>query len=770
MSTIVTIESIHIGKVRNSAILNNKSRIIETTDRISAFDFIFPFTIKNKAKILQALSVQAFQSTKHIIDNHIIGILDETHLLVKNAEVFPVEIIIRSYLAGSLWRLYEKKGVQGVQEEYDIELPPNMVQNQKLPSPILTPSTKPISGHDLPISCKKAEEIVGKKNWEFISTKAHELFLLGSAQAEKRGLILVDTKYEMGIFEDKIIIVDEIHTPDSSRYWYKDDINTQAPKQISKEFLREELIKILGQPEAIKQNPIYHPLLQDPKVTENLANKVSERYQELFTIFTGLQHCEEIYSTPAFTGVTENYPWPIEKNTFEKAVEVNTLPQKILVVGNGGRDYVLFSEISKLTEVNTVYCAAGNRNWKNLKYESSPSTSVEDIAKFAKEHHVGLVIAGPEAPIAQGLEQFCTQLKIPVLAPTLDCASLEASKILCKQLIEAAGVKTAKSTIVTWKELKLLLTTSKINIPCVVKYDGLAAGKGVFILKSGEDIQPTLKSIEINLPHWDKLSHQIRAQTYSKNTGEPCFLIEEIILGEEFSAIALCNGEHYRLLPIAKDYKRRNDNQQGPNTGGMGSQAPVTLSEDLLAQVKNSFTATLKELNKRSTPYHGFLFAGFMVDKNNSAYLLEYNCRLGDPETQVVLPSLGREFYSELFRTAKKEPFYEPQKSGTFFKHDNLKRIFIVGASPEYPELNAPKRKLIQPKFTSENNNVQLEFIPSAIEENNMTSGGRAFGVLAAAVTLNVAQHEAYKLMDTFELKNDDGTRVKPHFRMDIGS
>ena len=223
-------------------------------------------------------------------------------------------------------------------------------------------------------------------------------------------------------------------------------------------------------------------------------------------------------------------------------------------------------------------------------------------------------------------------------------------------------------------------------------------------------------------------------------------------------------------MPIAKDYKRRNDNQQGPNTGGMGSQAPVTLSEDLLAQVKNSFTATLKELNKRSTPYHGFLFAGFMVDKNNSAYLLEYNCRLGDPETQVVLPSLGREFYSELFRTAKKEPFYEPQKSGTFFKHDNLKRIFIVGASPEYPELNAPKRKLIQPKFTSENNNVQLEFIPSAIEENNMTSGGRAFGVLAAAVTLNVAQHEAYKLMDTFELKNDDGTRVKPHFRMDIGS
>src|SRR4051812_39255832 len=110
---MLKISDIHIGKVRHSAILNNNTRIIETTDRISAFDFIFPFIIENKAEILQAISVLNFQSTSHIIDNHIIGILDKTHLLVKNANVFPVEIIVRGYLAGSLWRLYEKKGVQG---------------------------------------------------------------------------------------------------------------------------------------------------------------------------------------------------------------------------------------------------------------------------------------------------------------------------------------------------------------------------------------------------------------------------------------------------------------------------------------------------------------------------------------------------------------------------------------------------------------------------------------------------------------------------------
>ncbi len=772
---MLKINDIHIGKVRHSAILNNNTRIIETTDRISAFDFIFPFSVKNKAEILQALSVWTFQNTAHIIPNHLIGILDSTHILVKNAQVFPVEIIVRGYLAGSMWRLYEKKGVQGVIAEYGIELPQNMVQNQKLPKPILTPSTKAIAGHDIPISCKKAEEIVGKSHWEFIEKKALELFSFGAKQAESKGLILVDTKYEMGLYENNIILVDEIHTADSSRYWYKEDKNLDSPKQISKEFLREELIKILGQPEDIKGNPIYHPLLQDSNVTSALSTKVSERYQELFNMFTGISVPSEIYKS------IHMHKWPIEKELFTRTVLAQTLPQKVLIVGNGGRDYTLFSEISKLTEVNTVYCAAGNRNWKNAKQENCPEKKMTDIAKFAQAHQVGLVIAGPEAPIAQGIEKFCAQLNIPVLAPSIACASLETSKILCKQIIEAAGVHTAQSKILTWSELKPLLQklshgiekvsdpVAQLLLPSVIKYDSLAAGKGVFILKDIEDVKTTLHTIEHNLPEWNKLAEEILTPTYSKNVEEPCFLIEEMIIGEEFSAIALCNGEHFRLLPIAKDYKRRNDGQMGPNTGGMGSIAPVNLSEQLLNNVKDSFTLTLKELVKRNTPYRGFLFAGFMVDKNNSAYLLEYNCRLGDPETQVVLPSLGRDFYTELYRTAKKEPFYEPEKSGTFFKHDNLKRIFVVGASPEYPEQNAPKRKVIANKLTSENNNVQIEFIPSAIEENNFTSGGRAFGILAAANSFEEAGQEAFTIINSIELENENGTRVKPHFRKDIG-
>ena len=705
---MVHIESIHIGKVRNSAILNHNCRIIETTDRISAFDFIFPFLVQNKGKILQALSFWMFENTKHIIENHLIGVLDETHILVKNAEVFPIEIIMRGYLVGSLWRLYSKKGPEGVLKEYGIQLPPNMTQNQKLPHPILTPSTKAAFGHDLPLSLKKSEELVGKHNWNFISTKAHELFSFGRLEADKKNLILVDTKYEMGFYENQIILVDEVHTPDSSRYWLKSAENNVSPKQISKEFLREEIIRILGQPEQLTTNPIYHPVFQDAETCDNLSRKVSKRYEELFTLFTGFKKADQIYKENPF------HPWPIEKEIFSRTVSAQILPKKILVVGNGGRDFVLATEFSKLAEVETVYCASGNRKWENQKIKLCPETEVEQIAKFAKEHNVGLVLAGPEAPIAQGLEKFCSEQKIPVLAPTLACVALETSKILCKQLIELAGVKTAAYKIIPWCELKESLNKKQIQIPCVLKFDGLAAGKGVFILKTEKDIPVTLKSIESQLSSWENISENILSESYSKKNKEPCFLWEELIVGEEFSAIALCNGEDYRLLPIAKDYKRRNNNQEGPNTGGMGSIAPITLNDPLLSQVKTSFALTLKELTKRGTPYHGFLFAGFMVDKKDCAYLLEYNCRLGDPETQVVLPGLGRDFFAELYMTAKKEPFLNYEKSGTIFNHDALTRVFVVGAAPEYPERNSPRRKVISP-IMPECNDAQIEFIPSAL-------------------------------------------------------
>ncbi|BBH52718.1 phosphoribosylaminoimidazolesuccinocarboxamide synthase [Fluviispira sanaruensis] len=762
---MTSIQNIYIGKVRNSAVLDNNSRIVQTSNRISAFDFIFPFEIEKKAEILQALSVYYFQKTAHIIENNLIGCLNETHTLVKETKVFPIEIIVRGYLTGSIWRLYESKGVEGVYAEYAVTLPHGMQQNAKFSKPIITPTTKADGGHDLPISCARAREIIGKDNWDFVENKALELFEFGSLEAQKRNLVLVDTKYEMGIFENKIILVDEVHTPDSSRYWLLNEASSKNPKQLSKEFLREELIKFLGKPEEIKGNPANHPVFQDTNVTEKIANNISERYQEMFRIFVGDISPYEI-SKPNLI------PWPISPNIFASAIKLSLMPENVLIIGNGGRDYSLFSAFAKLPEVKNVFCASGKRKWEHPKYRLCPFSNVDDIARYASDNQIGLVVAGPELPIAQGIQSACAKYNIPVLAPSLACAALESSKIICKEIIQAAGIKTAAAQIVTWNDLKNLLhnyleinDTTQFNLPCVLKYDGLAAGKGVFVLFTKEDVHNALVAIDQNLPDWEKLSAQVKTDTYSKQKKSPCFLIEETLKGEEISAIALCNGNEFRLLPMARDYKRRNDGQTGANTGGMGSVSPVCLSEKIMGQIKTTFEKTLNELSKRNTPYRGFLFAGFMVDEKQEAWLLEYNCRLGDPETQVLLPGLQRDFYTELFNTAKGNSFSLSNKSGDEFNHDKLKRIFLVAASPEYPEKSAPRRELI-------NNNLQqssCEFIPTAIEPDSTTIGGRAFGLLASSSSFTQAQKNIYCAIENYYLKNSDESLSKPHFRTDIG-
>ncbi|WP_158997259.1 phosphoribosylaminoimidazolesuccinocarboxamide synthase [Pigmentibacter ruber] len=760
------IQNIYIGKVRNSISLANKLRILQTSNRISAFDFIFPFEINNKAEILQAISTWYFKKTNHIIENHLIGSLDTTHVLVKEANVFPIEIVVRGYLSGSLWRLYKEKGPQEINHQYGILLPNGMQQNQKFPEPIITPTTKAEMGHDMPITAEIAKNLIGADKWNFIAKKSIELFQFGTQEALAKNLILVDTKYEMGEYDGRIILVDEVHTPDSSRYWIADNLDLSNPKQMSKEFLREELIKLFGNPENIKDNPANHPFFKDEKIVHDLIEKVTIRYQELYQTFIGSE------KTPLQIANEQKVVWPIFPDTFKEIINAAIMPKNVLVIGNGGRDYSIYSSFQKLPEVSTVFCAAGKRLWDSPKFASCPVSNVNEIAQFAANQKVGLVIAGPELPIANGIAPACEKFNIPILAPSLACASLEASKIICKEIVEAANIKTAKSKIISWKKLKLLLlnflenpSIPDFSLPCVLKYDSLAAGKGVFVLSNHEDIKQALESIESNLPEWEIMTKSVEAPTYSNNKGEPYFLIEETLIGEEISVIALCNNEQFRLLPIARDYKRRNNNQTGPNTGGMGTIAPVELSDRIMTQVKETFTKILKELNHRKTPYYGFLFAGFMLDKEQNAWLLEFNCRLGDPETQVILPGLQREFYIELYRTAKKQAFLFPEKNATPFLSDSLKRVFVVGASPEYPENSAPKRKIV----FSENLSKECQFIPTAIEPDQSTSGGRAFGLLSSGKSIPIARKNIYSQIEKIKLKNIDNSLVNPHYRTDIG-
>ena len=703
------IDSFHLGKVRNSVQLSNGTRVIQTSNRVSAFDVLLPFEVNEKAEILQALSLWFFDDTKHIVENHIIGALDKTHLLVKEAQVLPFEFVVRGVLTGSLWRLYSTKGTKGVFETYGVFLPDGMQKNQILPKPILTPTSKALAGHDMP---RTPEALLGELHefieasalrlspskptasalFETLKEKCFALYEQGQARAQERGLFLADTKYEFGLNSHGLLLVDEVHTPDSSRYWYLTDqctTNTSMfvaePKQLSKEFLRTELMHHFGDPNNLGPQLRFAKEFSNPEFVQTLASNLQHRYQEMFNTF--LPH-----DTPFNISQRFFVPWPLTPKDVKTVTQNLQLPDRVLIMGNGGRDFALYQFFARLPEVSLVYCAPGNRAWPGAKYREVAAKSPSEIAKFAAENNIGLVISGPEQYLAEGLKEACAAYKIPCLGPNLFGAELEASKIICKNILVDADIPTAASQLISWSALLKEHSGTRGNhskcslkLPCALKFDGLAAGKGVFICHNEQDLDSAISSLSSLVPNWQKAAEILPANSHSKLHNEAYFLVEELLLGEEISVMALCNNTQFRLLPVARDYKRRNNGQNGPNTGGMGTVGPMELDENLLSQISEIFQRTLNTLAAQGKPYSGFLFAGIMVDKNARAWVIEFNCRLGDPETQVIVPGLDREFAVELFQTAKQEPFLLHHKTGTFLPHDNLKRVFVVGAAPEYP-------------------------------------------------------------------------------------
>jgi len=265
------------GKVRENFYLDDKIVMI-TSDRVSAFDHILG-TIPFKGQILNEIACFWFNKTKDIVPNHFISSPDEQVLITKKAKTLPVEVIVRQYITGSLWREYK----QGINGQYGFMLPDNLKENQEFDKPILTPSTKAEYGlHDEPISREKiVNSLVDEKIYSKAEEYALQLFDAGQKWANKMGLILVDTKYEFGIYDDELIVIDEIHTPDSSRYWMKDDYEDrfekgEEPRKLDKEYVRtwlsEQGFTGDGKP---------------PKLTDEIRVEASARYMEVVEKFTG---------------------------------------------------------------------------------------------------------------------------------------------------------------------------------------------------------------------------------------------------------------------------------------------------------------------------------------------------------------------------------------------------------------------------------------------------------------------------------------------------
>ena len=273
--------AVYHGKVRDVYTINDSTLVMVATDRISAFDVVLPEGIPYKGQVLNQIAAFFLDATRDIVPNWKLATPDPMVTVGQRAEAFPVEMIIRGYLAGSAWREY----AAGKREICGVKLPDGMVENQAFPEPIITPTTKAAEGHDENISAEEiiARGLVSEENYKTMAEYTMALYRRGVDMAAQKDLLLVDTKYEFGLLDGKVILIDEIHTPDSSRYWYADGYQErlaagEPQRQLSKEFVRQWLISngFMGKDGQ-----------KVPDMTPEVVNSISERYIELYEHLTG---------------------------------------------------------------------------------------------------------------------------------------------------------------------------------------------------------------------------------------------------------------------------------------------------------------------------------------------------------------------------------------------------------------------------------------------------------------------------------------------------
>jgi phosphoribosylamine--glycine ligase len=415
---------------------------------------------------------------------------------------------------------------------------------------------------------------------------------------------------------------------------------------------------------------------------------------------------------------------------------------KILVIGSGGREHALAWRLSKSSKLSELFVTPGNTGTA-LCAKNVP-VGVQDLnalADWVKQEKIDLTVVGPEEPLSRGIVNIFQERGLRIFGPVKEAARLEWSKSFSKDVMLKAGVKTSPGGVFdNFEEAKAFVLQASRDI--VVKADGLAAGKGVVVPNSKEEAIAALEEFMVRGKHGD--------------AGKKV-LLEERLSGPEASIIAIVDGETVLPLALSQDYKRLNDNGYGPNTGGMGSISPTSdlspAEQD--RSVETIFLPVIKELKKRGIDYRGFLYAGVMVDPERGVNVIEFNCRLGDPETQVLMMRLKSDLVDVL----------DAATSGRLatikLDWDERPATCIVMASKGYPE-KVDDGKEIAGLFSEEESLVVFHAGTKAKDEKIVSAGGRILGVTALGTTAEEARVRAY-----------DGVRritfEGMHFRTDIG-
>ena len=413
---------------------------------------------------------------------------------------------------------------------------------------------------------------------------------------------------------------------------------------------------------------------------------------------------------------------------------------KILVVGGGGREHAIIKSVKKNEQVTTIYALPGNGGIaEDAVCVDIGAKDIDGILKFAKENAVDYAIVAPDDPLVLGAVDALEAVGIPCFGPNKAAAIIEGSKVFSKELMKKYGIPTAKYETFSDEDTALAYLENT-TYPTVVKADGLALGKGVIIAKDKAEAQAAVKSMMTDGIFGDSGKRVI---------------IEEFLEGPEVSVLAFTDGKCVVPMISSMDHKRARDNDEGLNTGGMGTVAPNPYYTDDVKEIcmKEIFLPTVNAMKSEGRTFKGCLYFGLMITKNGPK-VIEYNCRFGDPETQVVLPLLKTDLLT-VMQAVTNERLSEIEVE---FSEDSA--CCVIMASDGYPEGYAKGYEITIPEDVKD----KVYVAGAALKDGHLvTSGGRVLGAVMTSESLKDAIDGAYKLVDKIHFDN-------AYYRHDIGA
>ncbi len=422
---------------------------------------------------------------------------------------------------------------------------------------------------------------------------------------------------------------------------------------------------------------------------------------------------------------------------------------KVLIVGSGGREHAMAWKLAQSSRVQQVYVAPGNGGTaKDKNLVNVPITDLAALRQWAQTNGIGLTLVGPEAPLAAGIVDDFRAHGLRIFGPTQAAAQLESSKAFSKAFMQRHGIPTAVFETFT-DAAQAHAYVDRQGAPIVVKADGLAAGKGVVVAmtlaEAHEAIDFMLLDNTLGVAH---------------NAGGARVVIEEFLQGEEASFMVLCDGKNVAALATSQDHKRLQDGDEGPNTGGMGaySPAPVVTAEVHARAMREVILPTIRGMDKDGINYTGFLYAGLMIDSQGRIKTLEFNCRMGDPETQPILMRLKSDLL-EVLLAATSEGLGQLE-----MEWDRRVALGVVMAAAGYP-MNPRKGDVISGLPKDEGDAMVFHAGTTEKDGQILASGGRVLCVTALADSVKQAQQKAYQAagpiaFNGMQMRRDIGFRA----------